>query len=162
MKDVFAGRAGLHKEVQRDRYAPTDEKHHGGDAAVPMVVCAAAIHLHRAPSARMLRAVSPSRPKPETSSLSWFGCAPQIYGRDLDEYGAGYWAKVKDSIYKGRAGFHPQKVQEMRYADLGPKKEHLGNATCPKLVRPSTTTAAIGHQSGAQQRINDSESLVRI
>ena len=31
----------------------------------------------------------------------------QIYGRDLDQAGNGFWSKLKDGPYKGSAGLHP-------------------------------------------------------
>ena len=58
----------------------------------------------------------------------------QIYGRDLDDNGEGFWSKLGHTVYKDRAGLHSEGVSRERYAGLGPKKKHRGNAQAPVLI----------------------------
>ena len=64
-------------------------------------------------------------------------CCVQIYGRDLDDSGDGSWSNIGHIVHKGSAGLH-QEIRRERYAGLGPKKKHDGNAEAPQLVRPAT------------------------
>ena len=63
----------------------------------------------------------------------------QIYGRDLDDNGDGFWSKVGDTVFKGRAGLHKEVNTRDRYATT--KQTHAGNATVPQLVPCHTLTA---------------------